>query len=381
MTTEKFPHLTMQPGGLGQLDELLLHLDASKLFFVVDAPAYKFSGAEASLEKILGSREVTWFSDFELNPKIEDAQKGISAFRKAKPDVVVAIGGGSALDMAKLIAGCGVQDGEPIDYIKKTRTLERNGPPVIAIPTTSGTGSEATRFAVVYVDGKKYSLAHDNLLPDYVIIDPALTESLPAGATANCGLDALCQSIESIWSVGATDESVGYAIEAVSLAERNLEDAVSRPNPEVRAAMAKAAHLSGMAINITKTTAPHAFSYAVTTRYKVPHGAAVALTFPVFLEFNFGLDATNCVDPRGPEAVKERIQKVLDLIGDGSLEKTMLRLNTIIQNVGCPVRLNQVGIQEADFPSLIGAMDVERLSNNPRRISAQELSAMLDKIL
>lgn len=381
MNASTFPAVLLQEGALGRIEELLQQLHAENLFFVADKPAYEFSGAARILDPVLSQRKTTWFTEFALNPKIEDVERGVALFREVRADVMIALGGGSALDMAKLIAGCGSQDGSPADFATGKRKLEKPAPPKILIPTTSGTGSEATHFAVVYIGEQKYSLAHPSLLPEYVIIDPDLTHSLPARPTAACGLDALCQSIESIWAVGATDESIGYATEALRLTLAHLENAVLHPTPQDRLAMARAAHLAGKAINISKTTAPHAFSYAVTTRFSVPHGAAVALTVAAFLRRNYGVDDASCTDPRGAAAVKARMQLLLDELGQGSLEAAESRLRSLIAKIGCPGRLGETGIHREHLPSLIQAVNVERLSNNPRKITAEGMMALLEPLL
>lgn len=381
MNTPTFPPVLLEDGSLGRLEELLQQLHAQTVFFVADKPAYEFSGAARILDPVLAQRQTTWFTEFALNPKIEDVERGVALFRGVQADVVIALGGGSALDMAKLIAVCGSQDGSPAEFATGKRKLEKPGPPKILIPTTSGTGSEATHFAVVYIGEQKYSLAYPSLLPEYVIIDPALTYSLPARPTAACGLDALCQSIESIWAVGATDESMGYATEALKLALAHLENAVLHPTPQDRLAMARAAHLAGKAINLSKTTAPHAFSYAVTTRFNVPHGAAVALTVGAFLRHNSGVDDASCTDPRGATAVKARIQLLLDILGEGALDAAHARLTALIAKIGCPVRFGETGIRREHLPGLIEAVNVERLSNNPRKITAEQMMTLLEPLL
>jgi alcohol dehydrogenase class IV len=224
-------------------------------------------------------------------------------------------------------------------------------------------------------------LAHPSLLPEYVLIDPQLTYTLPPRITAASGLDALSQSIESIWSVGATDESIGYASEALSFVLDHLETAVNKPTPESRMAMAKAAHLAGKAINISKTTAPHALSYAITTYYKVPHGIAVALTLDAFLDYNYRVDEFSCTDPRGVDTVRQRIDLILKLLGNGSIEPAQNRLRLIKENIGCPLNLSEVGIKKNDLLTLARQVNVERLSNNPRKIDATGLNDLLNSIL
>ncbi len=380
MIADSTPWVSIEEGAVRHLGELLNRLNAKRVFFVVDERAYRVSGAEDELAECLRKRDVVRFGDFELNPKIDDVERGKALFLEEEPDVVVALGGGSALDIAKLIGTCSVQKGPTIDYVTGRRILEQDGPPMIAIPTTAGTGSEATHFAVVYVDGQKYSLADPAVLPEYAIIDPKLTWSLPPKVTATTGLDALCQSVESIWSVGATDESVGYAEEALQLSLDSLERTVSRPTPELRMNMARAAHMAGKAINISKTTAPHAVSYTITTRFGVPHGAAVALTLGLFLHFNFEVSDSDCNDPRGASHVKKKIRLVLDVLANGSITRSLERIKSIIRNIDCPIRLADVGLERRDIAGIAENVNLERLSNNPRKISRRKLVELLEAI-
>ena len=250
--------------------------------------------------------------------------------------------------------------------------------PLVAIPTTAGSGAEATHFAVVYADGVKKSAAHVSMRPTVAVVDPQLTAQLPATITAHSGLDALCQSIESIWSVKANEESLGYATEALGLVWSHLEQAVNQPTPEYRAAMARGSHLAGQAINITKTTLPHALSYSITTRHGVPHGAAVALTLGSALIYNETVSDADCVDPRGPDSVRKRIDSIRHIMGDASVEECAAQLKGLLGSIGCPATLREAGITNENQLKLICQdVNVERLSNNPRRISGQEILNLL----
>jgi alcohol dehydrogenase class IV len=320
------------------------------------------------------------FSHFELNPKLEDVQRGIEIYRNFEPDVVIALGGGTAIDLAKLIGTLSVQKGAERskcsrDIAMGVAAIEVEGKPMIAIPTTAGTGSEATHFAVVYVDGEKYSVAHPSMLPDYAIVDPTLTESLPKRITAATGLDALCQAIESIWAVAATEESMGYAQEAARLAFDHLAAAVNAPTPEARRAMFRASHLAGKAINITKTTAPHALSYFLTSRYGVPHGMAVATTLRAMLEFNADVTDDDCVDPRGATAVRERIARILNVLGTDCVDEACSAISSLLSLVECPT-LKEI-LVNGDLMAVVDSANIERLSNNPRRVSREQLIEVL----
>ena len=298
---------TIQHSFFDSIDEvpsLLEAVRAKRLFVVLDEIAYELSGAKRVLEPYFQQHATTRFTHFELNPKLEDVERGIEAYRESNPDFVIALGGGTAIDLAKLIGSLAVQPEDARDIATGRRPINVAGNPLMAIPTTAGTGSEASHFAVVYVDGKKYSVADSSLLPDYVVVDSRLTESMPRQVTAATGLDAFCQAIESIWSVGATDESIQYAAQAAKLAFENLSTAANSPTPTARHAMCRASYLAGKAINITKTTASHAISYSLTSLHGVPHGMAVAISLAPMLAFNADVSDADCNDPRGATAVR-----------------------------------------------------------------------------
>src|SRR3989344_471040 len=190
------------PNAIGKLADILSEVRPNNIFLVAGKSSYKTCGAEKKLEKLLKNFNLVYFNGFLPNPNINDVNNGIALFKKSKPDFVIAVGGGSVIDIAKAVNIISCQTGKPEDYIKGRALIERQGKPLVAVPTTSGSGSEATHFAVVYINGKKYSLAHHFIMPDYAIVDANLTLSLPIRITAETGMDALSQAIESYWAVG-----------------------------------------------------------------------------------------------------------------------------------------------------------------------------------
>ena len=178
--------------------------------------------------------------------------------------------------------------------------------------------------------------------------------------------------------MGSTDESVEYATRALGLSWANLEAAVHRPTPDVRRAMLEAAHWAGKAINISKTTAPHALSYWVTTRYGIPHGAAVAVFLGPMWEYNAQVSSEDCNDPRGPRHVQERIALLQSQLEVSDPKAGRHRLEELIAAIGCPVALRAIGIaSDADVIELAKRVNVERLSNNPRRVTSEQLLEIL----
>ena len=235
------------------------------------------------MKSILKNYNCTLFSDFEQNPKIEDVEKGVNVFNKNRCDLIIAVGGGSVIDIGKLINFFSKKN-KPFTSLFKSVLNKEDKYSFVAIPTTAGAGSEATHFAVVYANKLKYSIADNNLLPEMVLIDHSFLKSQSKYQMVVSGLDAFCQGIESFWSVNSSKESVSYSKKAISLSWSNLNKAVK--GEDVLDDLAKAAYFAGKAINLTKTTGPHALSYGFTTNFGIPHGHAVALFLPFFIDFN-----------------------------------------------------------------------------------------------
>lgn len=272
-----------------------------------------------------------------VNPTMEFAE---SLLKEAKDyDEIISIGGGSTIDVGKYLAF----------NLKKKHT---------AIPTTAGTGSEMTKFAVFVKNGKKFSLENDKLIPDKFVLDPSLVVSLSPYQTASGGLDALCQAIESYWSPLATKESRYYSFVAINLIMENLEKSYKEPeNEELRKYMLWAANLSGRAINITRTSICHAISYPLTTRYGIPHGIACALTLPAFMYYynisSFFVGITRCsIHPK-------------------KIELLIKSLNINVYEL----------LNEVDFELVINeALESKRVRNVPFKISKRNLIKLLKNI-
>lgn len=216
------------------------------------------------------------FNKFTSNPLYEDVVVGVKCFQKEECDAILAIGGGSAMDVAKCIKLFATMDDTKV-YLEQK--FEKNSIILVAIPTTSGTGSESTRYAVVYYEGKKQSVTHDSIVPTYSILDYRNLETLSIYQKKCTMMDALCQSIESWWSVNATEESREYAKKALSIILKYSDSYIANEE-EGNKQMLIAANYAGRAICISQTTAAHAMSYKLTSLYKIPHGRAVFMCLP-----------------------------------------------------------------------------------------------------
>ena len=246
--------------GIDGLKSLLLNLSVKKIFLVCDS-SFSLLNIKEEIEGLPFGMIV--FNDFSPNPLHDDADKGRNIFLKEKCDCIIAVGGGSSLDVAKCIK---------LDSNSNT--------PLVAIPTTAGTGSESTKHIVVYRNGNKESLASDFAIPNYVILEPKVLKTLPIYQKKCTMLDALCQGIESYWSVKANAETRKLSRKAIELIVMN-KDKYILENDEIAASkIMEGANYSGQAINLTQTTAAHAMSYKITSMYEIPHGHAVALCLP-----------------------------------------------------------------------------------------------------
>ena len=298
-----------------KLKEIIIQNNCENIFLLTGKKSYEDSGAKRVIDLILKNMNVTHINDFDTNPTLKDAKRIVQIFKGSKYDLIIAIGGGSVIDMAKLVNVFTANNDKPIKLIKKETLIINKGLPFVAIPTTSGTGSEATHFAVIYVNKIKYSLADQKMLPDYVILDSTFTLNLPKKISASTGLDALSQAVESYWAVGATNKSKEYASQSIKLIVKYFVDSVNNPSKENKEKILEASNLAGKAINISKTTAPHAISYSFTSFFGVPHGHAVGLTLGKILLFNYDVSDEDCQDSKGPEFVKGAILKICSYLG------------------------------------------------------------------
>jgi alcohol dehydrogenase class IV len=367
---------------INQLRPILSSLGARRIFLVTGKDSYDTCGAAEQLNRILSGCEIERFCDFRSSPKLEDTVRGIEAFRRNRWDAIVAVGGGSVIDMAKLINFFACNDIEPLVYFKQKGFRGRRDKPLVAVPTTAGSGSETTQFAVVYFGNEKRSVDDVAVLPDAAIVDPSLTMSLPRYITACTGMDALAQAVESYWSIWSNEESRAYAKASIELCRDNLEKAVNGPDASSRLAMAKAAHLSGKAINITRTTAPHAISYPLTSYFGIPHGHAVGLTLAPMLEYISGVCRNDVTDMRGYECVRKTTDEIAAMLGAKDVPKAAEKIQKLMETIELQTKLSPLSVKsEMDIETIVdNCLKHGRTKNNPRKVTREGLKEILLKI-
>lgn len=272
------------------------------------------------------------FGGFTPNPKYEEILEGVDLFKRSGCDAILAVGGGSAIDAAKCMKF----------YSKSSAEL-------IAIPTTSGSGSEATHFAVMYRDGVKQSVSHESLLPGIAILEPSALFSVPEYTRKATMLDALCHAIESYWSKRATDESRELAAEAVGQILKH-KDSYLENESTGNLGMLRAANLAGQAINITTTTAAHAMCYQLTGLYGLAHGHAAALCLQEIWKAN---------KADVPGITVDEFEQLFEELG-----------------LAHPVRKS-----DRDMEILASSVNAERLGNNPVDLDKETIRQIYERIV
>lgn len=315
-----------------------------------------------------------YFEDFQPNPIFESVIKGVKYLQEENCDGIIAAGGGSAIDVAKCIknfSDIDVNSVPPIELLQKNNLVINRKCPFLAIPTTAGTGSERTSFAVIYFEGNKYSIENKAIIPNEVILYPDLLIGLPIYQKKVTMLDALCHAVESYWSINSTDISKNFSRKAIELIRLYGESYIN--NSEFgRQNVMKAANLAGMAINLTKTTAAHAMSYKLSSIYHWPHGHAVAVCLPEIWKYMF-LNMNKCIDVRGEEYLKAIFKEIAVLIsGDESatIENGIQAFENILKKLDITVKEK---LNSKDLKILVDSVNVQRLKNNPVKLEKDDI--------
>lgn len=366
--------------GLAQLPTILKEVGCKRLFLVVDS-SYPFLNIKDAIEA-LPVKERVMFSDFTPNPLYEQVCNGIELLKSSNCDTILAVGGGSAIDVAKCIKlAVLAKEGNAaiIPPLVSTRVACDGAKlPFIAIPTTAGTGSESTHNAVMYYEGAKQTVTNDGVLPDYAILEPSVLKTLPLYQKKCTMMDALCQGIESWWSVNSTEESYEYSRKTIELIMTNWRKYIFENDDEAAKQIMLAANYGGRAINITQTTAAHAFSYKITSLYKLPHGHAVAVCLPEIWEYMIG-HMEKCIDSRGQEYLSGIFYLIAKAMGCDSPEKAIAVFRQMMKE--SDLKNPVAGNKEDELKVLSISVNPVRLKNNPILLEDTVIRQLYGKIV
>lgn len=363
--------------GISHLREALEGV--TKVFLVCDS-SFPFLNIKEDIEN-MGVPHVM-FSDFTPNPLYEQVCKGIDLFQITKCDTIVAVGGGSAIDVAKCIKlAVLAEEGKASiipPLVSKRLPIDGGKIPFIAIPTTAGTGSESTHNAVMYYEGAKQTVTNDGVLPDYAVLEPTVLKTLPLYQKKCTMMDALCQGIESWWSVNSTEESYEYSRKTIALIMANWRKYIFENDDEAAKQIMLAANYGGRAINITATTAAHAMSYKITSLYKLPHGHAVAVCLPVIWEYMLG-HMDKCIDNRGQEYLSCIFALIPKAMGYDGPEQAIAVFRQMM--VDMDLKNPEAGNREGELNVLTTSVNPVRLKNNPIALDMNTIKSLYQVIV
>ena len=362
-------------GGYKGLTEYLRNSGIRSVLFVSGSSVKKSAAGQCALRAVqeAGVR-VTPFDGFSPNPEYASVTEGVKLFREMRCDAVFAIGGGSAMDVAKCIKLYSVMNGDGADGSFLTQEEKPCHTKLLVLPTTAGTGSEATRYAVIYYQGEKQSVTSDRMIPDVIIWDPDTLEYLPDYQKKAAMLDALCHGIESFWSVNSTEESKSYASEAIGLILKHMSGYLENSGRD-NDGMMQAAYLAGKAINITQTTAGHAMSYKLTGIFGIAHGHAVALCVKELWPWMLA-NPERCVDKRGITYLNDMFSELARVFGKETPAEAVTYFGSIVDKMA----FEALTPDENTIAKLTQSVNPVRLKNNPVLPDEDTIKALYHRI-
>lgn len=334
----------------------------------------KFLADNGIAEKVVAKSEgflKYTFSDVSSNPDVKEVDSCAAFIRANGIDFVVAMGGGSVMDCAKAAASVCTTNDSIVKYHGTGVTLPSTRLPLICIPTTAGTGSEATCVSVLtnHELGKKAPINCDNFYAVYAVIDPELTYTVPPKITANTGMDVLCHALEGYWSKGHQPICDACAIHASELVFKYLLRCYYNPEDrEAREKMCEASVIAGLAFTLPKTTSSHACSFPLTNLYHIPHGEACALTLDFFARVNKG-------------AQNGRVQDIARKLGFTDVDAMADKIFEMKREMGMRTDLKDLNLTAEDKAVLIEQSKHPNLFNNPVDITAEILDEMYSSML
>lgn len=357
--------------GFGALENLGTELGERRSALIVTDRGVREAGLLAHVEAQLQACNIAYavYDGVVPNPTVASIEAGLPLAKKH--EVLIGLGGGSSLDTAKALNVLKTHGGHLLDWEGNEAVPGPCGP-LIAIPTTAGTGSEVTFIAQISVPERqqKVPIVSRYLASDVAIVDPELTLSLPPQVTAATGMDALTHAIEAVTTVAAQPLADALAFEAIELINTFLPRAVQDgTDREARAQMAYASLLAGMAFNNGWVALAHAIAHALGGLYDLPHGLCCALALPVAMEYNL-------------EARSDKYQKIAAKMGRASPQDGVARVRELHKIVGLPSGLKELGINESEVEKIAELALIDgSILFNPREVTREELTGLIHRML
>ncbi len=337
-------------GSIQRLNEEAKALGAKKILVVTDPFLLELGMIGRILAQLDPTFEISLYSKVSPEPSLAIAEELVAYTRENNSELIIGIGGGSALDLAKIAAVLATHNGQVKDFLNLTgtRQLENKGLPKILIPTTSGTGSEITNIGVLALDTTKDVITHDYLLADVAIVDPELTLSLPPKITASTGVDALTHAIEAYVSVNASPTTDALAIKAIQLISKSIRKAVwTGDDTQARTDLSYGSYLAGLAFYNAGVAGVHALAYPLGGKFHIAHGESNAVLLPYVM----GYIRSSC---------KKRMTDIYAAMGFNPIQlseeeasiKCVEELGRLVKDVEIPLTLKEFNIEEIHLEEL-----------------------------
>lgn len=367
------PRIHFGLGTLQRLRDELKRFPEGPVLVVTDPGVLKVGIAEQAAT--CSGRDCIMFSNIEPDPSIDTALACAEAAREARASVIIGVGGGSAMDTAK-VASILAHAKQPIAEMFGIELVKDAGLPLILIPTTAGTGSEVTHIAILSDEQEhlKKGIVSAKLFPAVAIVDPELTLGVPKSVTAASGMDALLHAVEAFTSKNANSVTDTLAKRAMFLIANNLRAAFENgSNVEARSAMLEGAMLAGMAFANAGVTAVHAFAYPIGAEFHIPHGVANSIMMGPVLTFN---------TPGNPQKFADA-GIAMGLAANTSAEGTIAFMKQLANDIQIPKHLADFGVRDEHIPGLAsGVLKVTRLlANNPREVTLDDAMRLYREVL
>jgi alcohol dehydrogenase class IV len=378
-TFEGVDRLLSGRGSLDRVGDEVARLGGQKAFIISDAGVAS-TGLVDEAAQILSRQDipVNVFFQVESDPGIASVEAAQSAARDCDTEVIIGLGGGSSMDVAKIVSVMMTNPGPITSYFGMGQ-VPSPGLPLILIPTTAGTGSEATNIAVLSDsdEGAKNGIVSEHLFARSAILDPLLTTSLPPEVTAMTGMDALAHALESYTGKRANVWTEALSLKALQMIAGNLRQAYGNgDNLEARENMLYASCMAGMAFTNTQNALAHALSMTIGGRYHCPHGLLTASVLPWVMEFNITADPLKYAEVA--RAMGEKIDGLSDL---DAARLSLKAIKSLLEDLDIPCRLSSYDVPREAIAGLAEAAvstQTRLISNNPRTVSAQQAAAILD---
>jgi len=366
--------------GLNSIDNIADEVKAlnGRNILVVTDPVIVKTDAFANVKGRLEAAEINFllYDRVEPEPSLALAEEVAELARRRKVDAVLAVGGGSTMDLGKVAALSLTNPGRVESYVGMNLVKYRSAP-LICAPTTSGSGSEVTQFAVLKVGEKKRSVISRNIVPEGVILDPALTVSMPPKITANSGVDALSHAVEAVLSMDASPLTDALAFQAVNLIARNIRIAYREgSNIEARSAMHLAATLAGIAFTNARLVVGHSIAHTFAPIYGIPHGESCAMALPYAMEFYL-----STTSERLALIAIAMDESAIGLEADAAAKEAVRIVRKLVEDMNIPLSLKEVGVPEEKL-SILAELCVKDWPrpNSPRPLTKESVLEVFERM-